>query len=186
MYFFMYPAQTLVEERRRGTLRALGASPLGAFELWLGLLLTNGVLAIWGSLSQLALMLLVVGVPFRGEPAQVLLGVSLFTLAHLNVGCLFPLFSRSSAQLTINGLFFVFLTIAISGFLVPLSFLPEWTQRLSDVVPLKHALIFLRAVFLKGRPAPRELAAIALIAAVTSVAALASLRWMLGGGKRAA
>jgi ABC-2 type transport system permease protein len=179
MYFFFYAAQSLVDERRRGTLQVLAASPIRATELWLGLLLTNGMLAMWGTLSQIALMLFVVGVPFRGDAASAFLGMALLTVIHLNIGCLFPLFSKTPAQLTVYGLVFVFLAIAVSGFLLPLSYLPGWTQRLADAIPLKHGLIFVRAEFLKGRRAPRELEAMVAFAIGTSIAALLALRSLL-------
>jgi ABC-type multidrug transport system permease subunit len=178
----MYPAHSLMDERERGLMAMLGSTPLRPVELWLGVAAPTLIIAMGGTLTQIALMRFAAGVPLRGDPALLLAGLALFALIHVNLGCLMPLVAKNGSQRTLYGLVLVFLLLSISGFLIPQAFLPAWTRRIAEAVPLKHGLVFARAVFLKGVGAhalARELTALGIAAAATSAGALAGLRALL-------
>jgi ABC-2 type transport system permease protein len=182
MWFLVYPATSLMDERERGTLDALRASPLRPAELWLGLVGPHLVLALWGGLVQIALACALGGVPFRGNPALLLGVLALLGLSHLNLGCLLPLVAKDASQRTLYALIFLILCLALSGFLLPLPHLPDWARAVADFVPLRYGLTAVRAVFLKGASAgriSRELWALGAFVIATSAAAWLSLRSLL-------
>jgi ABC-2 type transport system permease protein len=182
LWFLVYPATSLMDERERGTLEALRASPLRAVELWLGVLGPHLLLVLWGCLVQIGLACTLGGVAFRGNPALLLGVIALSAVAHLNLGCLMPLIAKEPSQRTLYGLIFVFLCIALSGFLLPLPYLPDWAHAAAQWVPLRYALTAVRAVFLKGSTAAqisRELWALAAFALATSAAAWLAMRALL-------
>jgi ABC-2 type transport system permease protein len=183
-WLLMYPAHSLMDERERGTMAGLGATPLSSVQLWLGMQLAMGAIALWGTLTQIALIVGIAGVPLRGDPWLLLGGLGLFAFVHINVGCAMPLVARNAGQRTLYGLTGVFLAMSVAGFLIPQPFLPEWTRPIAEAVPLKHGLVFIRAVFLKGArfsSVVRELSALAVMAAASSALALYSLRRLLRG-----
>jgi ABC-2 type transport system permease protein len=181
-FFFFYPAESLIAERRRGTLAALAASPVRAVDVWLGTLLPNLVFSLWGALVQLALMVLVAGVPFRGHGLTLLAGLTLLSVTHLNIGCALARVVPDTAKLTVYGLLTLFPVVVCSGFFIPRTFLPTWTQTLGEGMPLKHGLVFLRAVLLKGTDSPHELRVLLAFAAATSVLAFFGVRGLLRKG----
>jgi ABC-2 type transport system permease protein len=68
-------------------------------------------------------------------------------------------------------------TLMLSGFIFPISSMPEFLQGITRLVPARYFLIALRAIVLKGSPFTHllpEFGALALYATV--VLALASLR----------
>jgi ABC-2 type transport system permease protein len=182
VWFLMYPAMLLMTERERGSLEALATTPVTTFELWLGTLVSSLAFALWGSLTQIALIVHVAGVPFRGELALLLVGLVLLGAIHVNLGCVLAVIARTGPQRTLLGFFFVFLMLAVSGFLIPSVSLPPVVRALGELSPLHHGLVFLRALFLKGADAVavrHELVALTAALAATTILALGSVRALL-------
>ncbi len=182
MFFAGYPAQSLLEERASGTLIPLSVSPVTTFELWFATVSANAVVALWGTLVQVALMIFVADVPFRGN-GSLLLGVfALFTFIHMNIGCVMAWISGTVIRLTIIGLVVNLLFMAVSGFLIPSSYLPDWTQKIGEYVPLTHGLRLVRAVYEKGvglETVGDELRILGIFAIVTTGMALLAVRALL-------
>jgi len=185
MWFLAYPAFALLREREAGTFGVLGSTPLSPVSLWFGTILPYLAVALWGTLVQVGLTVFAAGVPFRGEGWVLLLGLALFSLAYLNLGCSLPLLLSRTAHATAVRLLIVFVTMAAAGYLLPISSLPASVRWTAELLPLKHALVLLRALFQKGSGAAEvagELAALAAFAAVSSLTALAAARRLLRSG----
>jgi ABC-2 type transport system permease protein len=149
-WFLVYPTESLLRERQAGTLEALRATPLRAHHLYFGLAMPHLTVALWGSLFQVALAVLLVGVPLRASLATLVAGLSLYGLAHINLGVLLGVLVRGFRQVAVLHLLFAVFSMAFSGFLLPLQSLPRWAQAVAQAVPLTHGLRFMRAAFLKG------------------------------------
>jgi ABC-2 type transport system permease protein len=149
MFFAGYPAQSFLDEKANGTLIPLAASPVTTIELWLSTSLPNAAIAMWGALVQVGLTIYAVGVPFRGDAGLMLGTMALFTFVHMNLGCVYTL-CGDRVRLILLCLMINMLFMAVSGFLIPLSYLPEWTQKIAEWVPLTHGLRVFRAIFEKG------------------------------------
>jgi len=89
-------------------------------------------------------------IPFRGSFALLLLGTALFLLGTLGIGLFISTVSRTQQQAMMTTFFFFFPAMLFSGFIFPISSMPEVFQWLSLADPLRHFLVIIRGVFLKG------------------------------------
>jgi ABC-2 type transport system permease protein len=143
-------ALAVVREREVGTLEQLLVSPLTAGELMLGKTIPVAGIA----LVQLALVtsvaLLWFDVPLRGSVLTLLLAAVLFILAGLSFGLFISTISATQQEAFLSMFLFLLPAIILSGFLYPVSTMPEFFQRLTLVNPLRHFLEIVRGIFLKG------------------------------------
>jgi ABC-2 type transport system permease protein len=175
------PSGSLMTDRDRGALACLRGTPLRAVELWLGVVVTHVGVALWGALVQIGAAL-ACGVPFRGSAGVLLGGLALVALTHVNIGCTIPGFASRLEQRTVLVTLFTFVTIAFSGYLLPLEFLPAWVRPIADALPVTHGLALVRGAFLKGADAAalrHALVALGTLAAGSSAAAVLVLRSLL-------
>ena len=89
-------------------------------------------------------------IPFRGSFALLLLGTALFLLSTLGIGLFISTVSRTQQQAMMTTFFFFFPAMLFSGFIFPITSMPEAFQWLSLADPLRYFLVIIRGVFLKG------------------------------------
>jgi ABC-type multidrug transport system permease subunit len=187
IFFACYPAQSLLDERKSGTLVPLAASPVGTFELWLGTIAPNAVIALWGTFVQIGVLTTIGGVAFRGNGWVLVVALMLITYVSMNFGCLLAIISGTNSRLTIYNIAIMLVMMIFAGFLVPSSYLPGWAQSIGEAVPLTHGLTVVRAIFQKGAgfaELSRPLGILALMAAVLTVLALLCVRSLLASQRR--
>jgi ABC-2 type transport system permease protein len=180
--FIYSPSSSLLADRREGALGVLRGSPTRAFELWLGILLPHGAVALWGALTQVGLVLLVGGVPFRGGAGLFFAALALLAIIHMNLGCTIPALVSRVEQRTVIVTMFTLVAIVFSGYLLPLEFLPAGARWVAEAIPMTHGLALIRGIFLKGAgpdALAHSLAALAIMVGVTSVIAIVCLRALL-------
>jgi ABC-2 type transport system permease protein len=143
-------AVAVVRERERGTLEALVVSPLRRWEIMLGKIVPNLLVAY----GQMTLALLVAhyvfAVPIRGS-VGLLYGVSaLFMMGTLGIGIYVSTLSRTVPQAMQLGFLAILPSIYLSGLLFPLEGMPEPAQYLARVLPITYFLRIIRGIVLKG------------------------------------
>jgi ABC-2 type transport system permease protein len=143
-------ALTVVRERELGTLEQLMVSPLTPGELMLGKTIPVAIIA----LADLAIIAVVAvawfDVPFRGSIPALVLASLLHILASLGLGLFISTVSKTQQE-AFMGMFLVMLpAIILSGFMYPVHTMPELFQQLSLANPLRHYLVMVRGIFLKG------------------------------------
>jgi ABC-2 type transport system permease protein len=178
-------SDSLISEREQGTIALVRAGRLTPLGYWLGLAPVHVALPLWGCLVQLGVTELIVPIPFRGGAVALLAGVCLLALIHVNLGCVLPAFVSVRRKRTIVVILLILVEISFAGYLIPLASLPEWVRSLAEIVPLKHGLVLVRALFLKGSgpdAVARELLALAGMALATMPFAV----WGLEAQMRAA
>ena len=89
-------------------------------------------------------------VPIRGSFPLLLGGMGLFLLSTLGIGLFISTVSQTQQQAMMTTFFFFFPAMLLSGFIYPIANMPEPVQWLTIVNPLRHVLIIIRGVFLKG------------------------------------
>jgi len=140
----------VVRERELGTLEQLMVTPLQPGELILGKTLPVACIA----LAQLALVTTVAlvwfGIPFRGAPGTLLVGATVYILAGLGLGLLISTITRTQQEAFMVMFLFLMPALILSGFMYPISSMPEPLQWLTLANPLRHFLVVVRGVFLKG------------------------------------
>jgi ABC-2 type transport system permease protein len=144
-------SMALVKEREEGTLEQLIVTPLRPLELILGKLLPFVVVGFLEIAAAVPLMILVFGVPLRGDISFLLAVSGLYLLTTLGLGLLVSTLVKTQQQAMLVSTFFVMLPfMMLSGFAFPVENMPPAIQTVAAAIPLKYYLILVRGVFLKG------------------------------------
>lgn len=140
----------VVREREIGTLEQLLVSPLRPGELILGKTLPFAIIGTVELVLVVTIALTWFHIPFRGNPLLLLLASVLFLFTALGTGLLISTISNTQQEAFMSG-FLVFLpSLLLSGFMFPVNSMPRVFQVLTLIIPLRHYLEIVRAVFLKG------------------------------------
>ena len=143
-------AITVVREREKGTLEALVVSPIRRWELLLGKIVPNLLVAYGQMTMALVVAHVFFDVPIRGS-LLLLYGLSaIFMFGTLGVGIFVSAASRTVPQ-AMQLSFLTFLpSIYLSGLLFPIEGMPPGAQILASVIPLTYYLRVVRGIVLKG------------------------------------
>ena len=172
-------ALSIARERELGTFEQLLVSPATSAEIILAKAAPG--LAIGATLGGLMMLTahFVFGAPFTGALLPLIGALVLFVLSMIGVGLLISAIS-STQQQAILGTFAVGVPMVLmSGFATPVETMPTVLQWIAEALPLKHFLVIVHGVFLKGFTAVQIAIAawpLAVIAALTLGAAVALVR----------
>jgi ABC-2 type transport system permease protein len=140
----------ITRERERGTMENLLSMPTRPLEVLLGKIVPY----IFVGYIQVALILvsayLLFHVPMVGSIGLLLAVSLLFFAANLAVGITFSTVAQNQLQAMQMSFFFFLPSILLSGFMFPFRGMPEWAQRLGEILPLTHYLRITRGILLKG------------------------------------
>ena len=162
-------AMNIVREKEVGTLDQLSVTPLGR-----GTFIAAKLIPLWLiALTELTLGLLVArlvfGVPLEGSIALIFLAASVYLVAALGVGLFVSTVAHTQQQAMFVTFFIVMIYLLMSGLFTPVRSMPDWAQWLAQANPVKHFIIIMRGVMLKGstlRDIVAPLGALALMGAV--------------------
>jgi ABC-2 type transport system permease protein len=143
-------AISIVRERERGTLEALVVSPIRRWELLVGKIIPN-LLVAYGQMTM-ALLVAHFGfdVPIRGSLVLLYVLSLLFMWGTLGVGIYVSAASRTVPQ-AMQLAFMTFLpSVYLSGLLFPIEGMPTGAQYLAAIIPLTYYLRVVRGIVLKG------------------------------------
>ncbi|HOF87370.1 MAG TPA: ABC transporter permease [Armatimonadota bacterium] len=142
---------TVVRERERGTIEGLLASPVRPLELMLGKLAPYVLIAFGDVLLVMAVSAVVFHVPLVGSPALVLALAGIFVIAALGIGLLISTVAPTQQVAMVAAVMATQLpTVLLSGFIFPISSMPQAVQLLTALIPATHFIRILRGIFLKG------------------------------------
>lgn len=141
---------SVVREREKGTLEALIVSPIRRWELLLGKIIPNLLVAYGQMTMALVVAHFVFDVPIRGS-LPLLYALSLvFMMGTLGIGIFISTASRTVPQ-AMQLAFLTFLpSIYLSGLLFPIEGMPTGAQYLAAIIPLTYFLRIVRGIILKG------------------------------------
>ncbi|MEZ5473474.1 MAG: ABC transporter permease [Steroidobacteraceae bacterium] len=140
----------IVREREIGTLEQLMVSPLTPFELIAGKTIPFALIGLIDVVAVTAVALIWFHIPFAGHFGWLLLASLLYLLAALGVGLLISTISSTQQEAFMTS-FLVFMPLMLlSGFMFPVTSMPNVIQWLTLANPMRHFLEIVRAVFLKG------------------------------------
>ena len=143
-------AVSVVREREKGTLEALIVSPIRRWELLLGKIIPNLLVAYGQMTMALVVAHFVFDVPIRGSLALLYALSLVFMMGTLGIG----IFVSTAARTVPQAMQLAFLTflpsIYLSGLLFPIEGMPTGAQYLAAVIPLTYFLRIVRGIVLKG------------------------------------
>lgn len=176
-------ALNIAREKEIGTLEQINVTPITRAQFILGKLLPFWFLG----LIELTVGLLVIrfgfGVEFVGNPLVVYVGAAVYLAAALSIGLLISTSADTQQQALFVTYFVIVCFIFLGGIFTPAQSMPQWAQIISEANPIKHFVVLLRAVLLKGAgfgTVAKELLAMAGIAVVILPVALLQYRKTAG------
>jgi ABC-2 type transport system permease protein len=167
--------QSVARERELGTFDQLMVSPLRLHEILIGKMLPPLIIGLVQATALLLVAVFFFQVPFRGSVVLLYIGIVFFLASVIGVGLFISSLSQTQQQAFLGTFLFAAPAILLSGFATPVENMPDWLQAITQADPLRHFLVIVRGIFLRGMPAADVAANILpliLIAAFTlSVAA---------------
>lgn len=142
---------TIVRERETGTMEQLISTPLKPNELIVGKLIPYFGLAYVDLVTVYLMGEYVFHVPFRGSILLMFFASSLFLVGAMSLGFFISVIARNqffATQLALLGTFLP--AFILSGFVFPVGNMPYALQLITNIVPARHLIIILRAIYLKG------------------------------------
>jgi ABC-2 type transport system permease protein len=146
----MLTGMAIVREKEVGTIEQIMVTPIRPLEFILGKFAPFIVIGF----VDVALVTLVgvfwFEIPIRGSFTLLLLGTSCFLLSTLGIGLFISTVSHTQQQAMMTTFFFFFPAMLLSGFIYPIANMPVVVQWITLLNPLRHFLVIIRGVFLKG------------------------------------
>jgi len=150
MVTLMVAAIGIARERELGTLEQLLVTPVTSLELIIGKAIPALVIACVDFFLLLALTVWGFNVPLRGSVWLLFSLTLLFIMVELGWGIMISVIARNQQQ----ALLFVFLLamteMVFSGYIVPVDNMPSLLRMASNLFPIKHYLIIVRYIMVKG------------------------------------
>jgi len=146
-------ALSIVREKESGTMEQVRMAPIDTFSFVVG----KSIPYFFISLASAALIILAAmvlfGLPMRGSWLSLLAALSLFIAGALGTGLLISTVAETQQVAFQAAMLTSFLpTLMLSGFIFPISSMPDFLQLVTHIVPARYFLIALRGIVLKGTP----------------------------------
>ncbi|HTP79227.1 MAG TPA: ABC transporter permease [Bacteroidota bacterium] len=144
-------SMAIVREKEIGTLEQLMVTPIKPSELIIGKLVPFTIIATINATIVLLVMVFGFGIPIRGSVPLLVALSGFFLLTSLGLGLFVSTISKTQQQAMMMGQFFVLQPMMyVSGFTFPIDNMPRPLQLLSWAIPMRHYLIIVRSLILKG------------------------------------
>lgn len=144
-------SMAIVREKEMGTFEQLLVTPISGTTILAGKLIPFAIIGFFDGLIVIGIAHFWFGLPFRGSAILLLANVPGFLLCTLGLGLLVSTISRTQQQATMTAMFMVMLPmIYLSGFVFPVESMPRVIQPITQFIPLRHFLLIVRGVMLKG------------------------------------
>ena len=171
-------ALSIVREKEAGTMEQVRMAPIDTFSFIIGKTIPYFLISMTSAALIILASMALFGLPMRGNWIALLIALSLFIVGALGTGLLISTIAESQQVAFQMALLISLLpTIMLSGFIFPISSMPQFLQIVTYVVPARYFLIALRGIVLKGSALSHlvpQLVAMAIYAA--AMLGLASLR----------
>lgn len=143
-------SMNIVREREIGTLEQLNVTPVTR-----GQFIASKLLPFWViAMAELALGLgvgrLVFGIPMRGSLLLVFGAAGVYLVAALGIGLWISTVAETQQQAMFLSYALNMVYLLMSGLFTPVGSMPEWAQWVAQLSPVKHFIVVMRAVLVKG------------------------------------
>jgi ABC-2 type transport system permease protein len=150
MMCLLLTALGVVREREIGTLEQLMVSPLRPTELILGKTLPVVFIALVDLLLVTTVSLLLFHIPLRGSFLLLLFAAMGYILAGLGIGLWISTVSKTQQEAFMSMFLFFLPAMFLSGFMFPIEAMPKVFQYVTLLNPMRHFLVVVRGIFLRG------------------------------------
>lgn len=150
LLILLFTSMAIIREREAGTMEQLIVTPLTSSEWILGKTIPYILIA---QAQMLAVTLFAVWwfeIPMVGSAPLLFGATCLFLLSTLGIGLFISTISTTQQQAMMTTFFFMVPFFMLSGFVFPISNMPLPVQWFTHLNPLRHFLVIIRGIFLKG------------------------------------
>lgn len=144
-------SMAIVREREIGTMEQIMVTPMGRMEFILGKTLPFALIGYFDVVLISVVAVFWFEIPLLGSLPALFLATGLYLLSTLGVGLLISTTCRTQQQAMMSTFFFIMPAILLSGFIYPIANMPLGIQWVTYLNPLRHFLIIIRGIFLKGQ-----------------------------------
>lgn len=146
----MLTALAIVRERELGTIEQVLVTPIRPWELMLGKILPNILIAFFNMGTILALGVFWFGVPFKGSLGLFFWMSLLYVFSSLGLGILVSTVSTNQRQAQQLSALILLPGMMLSGYIFPRSQMPALVRWAGDLLPVTHFLQIARGIMTKG------------------------------------
>lgn len=143
-------SMAVVREKEIGTMEQIIVSPISPGEFILGKTVPFVLIGFLDVVLVTLVGTLWFQVPIRGSLALLFVSTGLYLMTTLGAGLFISTISQTQQQAMMSTFFFFFPAMLLSGFAFPVENMPTAIQWLTLLNPLRHFLVIVRGIFLKG------------------------------------
>ena len=144
------PAVSIVFEKEIGTMEQMNVSPVPKIIFILGKLIPFWIIGFIAITIGFLVAWLDYGLIPVGHFLEIYVFVAVYIFAISGMGIVISNFAQTLQQAVFIVFFFMLLFIMLSGLYTPVDSMPDWAQWLAAFNPLKHLMIVMRSIYLKG------------------------------------
>jgi ABC-2 type transport system permease protein len=143
-------AQNIAREKELGTLEQLNVTPITRTQFIAGKLLPFWILALVTFSLGLGIGKLVFGIPMRGSLVLVYFSAAVYLVVALGIGLWISTIAHTQQQTLFVSFFIMMIYLLMSGLFTPIESMPTWAKWAAELNPVKHFVVIMRAVLVKG------------------------------------
>jgi ABC-2 type transport system permease protein len=143
-------AQNIAREKEMGTLEQLNVTPLTKAEFITAKLLPFWVLGLLDLGLGLIVARVVFGVPINGSLVLLFGAAAVYLVVALGIGLWISTLVETQQQAMFVSFFILLIYLLMSGLFTPVDSMPRWAQLLSELNPVRHFVMIIRAILVKG------------------------------------
>jgi ABC-2 type transport system permease protein len=143
-------AAAVVRERETGTIEQVLVSPIRPFELLIGKIAPNVVIAMINMLTILGLGVFWFEVPFQGNFWLFSALAGLYVLSGLGMGLLVSAISHNQKQSQQTAMMLMLVGLVLGGFMFPRYLMPPVVRAVGNLFPLTYFVPIARGIITKG------------------------------------
>ncbi|HEY0255859.1 MAG TPA: ABC transporter permease [Candidatus Methylacidiphilales bacterium] len=141
---------SIAREKEQGTFEQLLVSPLTPGMIMVGKAVPAVMVAVvQGTLIMLAAVF-IYRVPFEGSLILLYISMVCYALSLAGFGLLISSICSSQQQAFLGVFSFMMPAVLLSGYAAPVDNMPGWLQVLTFANPLRHFIVIVKSIFLKG------------------------------------
>jgi ABC-2 type transport system permease protein len=143
-------AMNIVREKEIGTLEQMNVTPVTRAQFIASKLLPFWLIALADLAFGLLLARVVFGIPMRGSLLLVFGAAMIYLAAALGIGLWISTVAETQQQAMFLSYAINLVYLLMSGLFTPVMSMPRWAQWVAEASPVKHFIVIMRAVLVKG------------------------------------
>lgn len=163
-------SMNIVREKELGTLEQLNVTPITRGQFIASKLLPFWLIAISVLSFGLLAARLVFGIPIRGNLLVVFGSAAVYLVVALGIGLWVSTVVHTQQQAMFLSYAMNMVYLLMSGLFTPIRSMPLWARWLAELSPLKHFIVIMRAVLVKGAGLAEVLVPLVVLAVYGAVA----------------